>query len=75
MSERKILKIGPREPFETRGVCWVALGTPGEHLKLNGDFLVTHECLSMRELEAQVVQLKRELDDILREARKRFAFE
>ncbi len=74
MTDRKILKIGPRPPFETRGVSWVALSNPGEHLKLNGDFLITRECLSLRELEAEVTQLKAELDEILRDARKRFVF-
>jgi len=75
MAEQKLLKIGPRPPFETRGVCWVALSNPGEHLKLNGDFLITRECLSQRELEAEVTQIKLELDEILRDARKRFVFE
>ena len=75
MAEQKLLKIGPRTPFETRGVCWVALSNPGEHLKLSGDFLITHDCLSLRELEAEVMQMKLELDEILRDARKRFVFE
>jgi len=44
----------------------------GDHIKLSGDYLVTKECLSLRELEAEVTQMKRELDDILNEARKRF---
>jgi len=72
MTERRLLKIGPRPPFETRGVCWVALDNSAEHIKLSGDFLVTKECLSLRELEEEVSRMKRELDDILREARKRF---
>lgn len=72
MNDKGLLKIGPRPPFETRGVCWVALQNAGEHIKLNGDFLLTKECLSLRELEDEVSRMKQELDDILREARKRF---
>ena len=72
MTERRILKLGPRPPYETRGVCWVALFDSSDHIKLSGDYLVTKECLSMRELEAEVAQMKRELDEILNEARKRF---
>src|SRR5215831_15538908 len=43
MTERRILKIGPRPPFETRGVCWVALHDTGDHIKLADDRLVTKE--------------------------------
>jgi hypothetical protein len=72
MTERHLLKIGPRAPFETRGVCWVALADRDDHVQLSGDFLVTKECLSLRELEAEITQMKQELDQILHEAQKRF---
>jgi hypothetical protein len=71
MTERRIPKIGPRPPFETRVVCWVALHDTGDHIKFSGDYLFTKECFSLRELEAEVTQMKHELDHIMREARKR----
>jgi hypothetical protein len=74
MTERRLLKIGPRAPFETRGVCWVALADRDDHMQLSGDYLITRECLSLRELEAEITQMKHELDEILREAQKRFPF-
>jgi len=63
------LKLGPDVPYWTGKKCYIALDAPQLSRQLSGDLLVSRECSSLAELEAEVTQIRAELGQILKEAR------
>jgi hypothetical protein len=64
------LKLGPALPYRTGKNCHIALE---DVQQIGSDFLVTRECSSLAEFEAEVAGIKEELDRIHKEARTAFA--
>ena len=72
MDSPRLLKFGPEPPSATERRAYVAL----EHLQhrltqVSGDYLVGREHSSLASLEAEVEQMRRDLNEILRRARER----
>lgn len=72
---RPILKIGPHEPHGGKKVVWIALSDAQLRTQAAGDLLVSRECRSVAELEAEIDQIRRDLDDVLAQARLRLGSE
>jgi hypothetical protein len=72
MTSGKFLTFGPEQPNPARKTCWIASNSANLRTQMGGDFLVGNECHSLKEIEAEVAQIKSDLDDILRAARARF---
>ena len=71
---RKLLELGPHRGYGPSGPLFIGLATSelAASTQSAGQLLIGPECRSLEELEAQVAQLKTELDQILVEARARF---
>ncbi len=68
----KFLRFGPEQPNPGRKTCWIALVNKDVNTQIGGDFLVGRECQFITEIQSEVDQIKADLDEILREAKKRF---
>lgn len=72
MSDQKFLKLGPESPYDTEKRAYIALSDHQTRFQVSGEFLVGQEHSSLASLEAEVEQIRRDLDDILESARRRF---
>ncbi len=71
----KIFELGPKPIYGKTTEIFIALANEATNPRMNsgGQDLVGRECSSISELEAQVDQMKKELDNLVIEARKRFS--
>lgn len=70
---RVFFELGPKSHFGVQSSVFVALATENLQamVQSGGQYHVGPECVSLAELEAQVTQMKAELDQIVIEARAR----
>ena len=72
MNVGRFLKLAPEKGNDARNRCWIALAGVAMQQQIGESPLVGNPCESLAEVEAEVAQIKSELDEILREARIRF---
>ena len=66
----RYLKLGPAIPYRTGHNGHIALENVQQ---MGSDFLVTKECSSLAEFEAEIAELRGDIDRILEEARTAFS--
>jgi hypothetical protein len=67
----RFLKFGPEQPNPAIRSSWIALVDKDANLQIGGDFLIGKQCQFLSEIEEEVEQIRSDLDEILRDARKR----
>ena len=72
MNVGRFLKLAPEKGNDARNRCWIALAGVAMQQQIGESLLVGNPCESLAEVEAEVAQIKSELDEILHEARIRF---
>jgi hypothetical protein len=72
MTDRAVLKFGPEPPDQIEGRAHIALSDHQTRAQISRDFVVGREHSSIATLEAEVEQIRRDLDEIVRRARARF---
>ena len=72
MNAGRFLKLAPEAGNDARNRCWIALVGVAMQQHVGQSLLVGNPCESLAQIEAEVAQIKAELDSILREARTRF---
>ena len=72
MNVGRFLKLAPEKGNDARNRCWIALAGVAMQQQIGESLMVGNLCKSLADVEAEVAQIKAELDGILREARIRF---
>jgi hypothetical protein len=69
----KFLRFGPEQTNSAIKTFWIALVNKDANVQMGGDFLIGKQCQFLTEIEEEVEQIKSDLDEVLRVARKRMA--
>ena len=72
MNVGRFLKLAPEGGNDPQNRCWIALAAMFMQQRVGESVMVGNMCKSLADVEAEIAQIKAELDDILREARARF---
>jgi hypothetical protein len=72
MNTRPILRFGPLSPHSKAGGCWIFLNESATKTQHGSELLIGRVCANLAEIEADVTQIKSDLDTVLREAKAYF---
>jgi hypothetical protein len=68
----KFLRFGPEQSNPALKTCWIAVVNKEASIQIGSEHLIGKQCQFLDEIEEEVEQLRADLDEILRDARKRF---
>jgi hypothetical protein len=65
----KHLKFGPGTPYTHEQTTYIAVADVYLKKRRGGDLLISRECSSLAEIEAEVAEIRKDLSDIIAKAR------